>query len=108
MVKKYKKKPIPIEALQWTGNNTEEVREFTGESLSKNVDDYVDLIKLKFDMEKYQGISPDEMNEYFVIKTLEGNHLTAIGDYIIKGVRGEFYPCKEDIFLETYDEVSGK
>ncbi len=40
--------------------------------------------------------------------TLEGNHLTAIGDYIIKGVRGEFYPCKEDIFLETYDEVREK
>lgn len=38
-----------------------------------------------------------------VIKTLEGNHLANIGDYIIKGVAGEFYPCKPDIFEKTYE-----
>jgi len=37
------------------------------------------------------------------IHTLEGDHQAKIGDYIIKGVHGEFYPCKEDIFHETYD-----
>lgn len=41
-----------------------------------------------------------------VIKTLEGEHIANIGDYIIKGVKGEFYPCKPDIFAVTYDEVS--
>ena len=40
-----------------------------------------------------------------VIKTLEGEHLANIGDYIIRGVHGEFYPCKPDIFRETYEEV---
>ena len=38
-----------------------------------------------------------------VIKTLEGEHVASIGDYIIKGVAGEFYPCKPDIFAKTYD-----
>jgi DNA-directed RNA polymerase subunit RPC12/RpoP len=40
-----------------------------------------------------------------VIKTLEGEHLATIGDYIIRGVQGEYYPCKEDIFLQTYEKV---
>ena len=40
-----------------------------------------------------------------VIKTLEGEHLANIGDYIIRGVHGEFYPCKPDIFRETYEKV---
>lgn len=39
------------------------------------------------------------------IKTLEGDHLARAGDYIIKGVQGELYPCKPDIFLETYEPV---
>ncbi|MBC8428338.1 hypothetical protein H8D04_00500 [bacterium] len=58
MVKNYKKKPVVIEALQWTGDNPEEVREFVGDSLSKNVDDYVNLIRLKLarkKMLKYSG-----------------------------------------------------
>jgi hypothetical protein len=40
-----------------------------------------------------------------VIHTLEGNHYAGIGDWIIKGVKGEFYPCKPDIFAATYDAV---
>lgn len=40
-----------------------------------------------------------------MIHTLEGDHRATIGDYIIKGVHGEFYPCKEDIFHETYDII---
>lgn len=42
-----------------------------------------------------------------IIKTLEGEHLASIGDYIIKGVKGEFYPCKPDIFEQTYEELKG-
>lgn len=41
-----------------------------------------------------------------VIHTLEGDMETSIGDYIIKGVNGEFYPCKPDIFAKTYEEVT--
>lgn len=42
---------------------------------------------------------------YLCIPTLEGNHLADKGDFIIKGVKGEFYPCKPDIFEKTYEEV---
>lgn len=41
--------------------------------------------------------------ESLVIPTLEGDHHALVGDYIIKGVKGEFYPCKPDIFTQTYD-----
>jgi hypothetical protein len=41
-----------------------------------------------------------------IIKTLEGEHIATIGDYIIKGVKGEYYPCKEDVFLQTYEKVN--
>jgi hypothetical protein len=44
-------------------------------------------------------------NETFEIETLEGNHIVSIGDWIIQGVKGEFYPCKPDIFEMTYEAV---
>lgn len=47
----------------------------------------------------YQG--PGEL----YIKTLEGDHHASVGDYIIRGVAGEFYPCKPDIFARTYEAV---
>lgn len=47
----------------------------------------------------------DITNDGVIIYTLEGNHLARWGDWIIKGVKGEFYPCKPDIFLQTYDPV---
>jgi hypothetical protein len=46
----------------------------------------------------------DEKTNILIIKTLEGNHYANIGDWIIKGVKGEFYPCKPDIFEETYEK----
>jgi|LUMK01.1.fsa_nt_gb hypothetical protein len=96
MIKKYKKKPIPIEAIQWTGNNAEEVIEFCDDSLIYNVKDYIDMAESR-------GL-PDG-STFFIIKTLEGYMDVQVGAYIIKGVKGELYPCKEDIFLETYDEI---
>lgn len=80
MIKKYTKKPIPVEAMQWNGDNQDEVLNFIGESA------------------EIRGGS-------LYIKTLEGDMLATIGSYIIKGVNGEFYPCKEDIFEKTYAEV---
>jgi hypothetical protein len=81
MTKKYVKKPIPVEAIQWDGNNEDEVVNFIGEPA------------------EIRGGS-------LYIKTLEGDMLAPIGSYIIKGVNGEFYPCREDIFKKTYEEVS--
>lgn len=80
---KFKKKPVVIEAIQWKGDNTNQIRDFVGDSLTKF---------------EYSG-------NYIGIETLEGTMRADINDYIIKGVKGEFYPCKPDIFEQTYDKV---
>lgn len=77
------KKPVEVKVLQWTGDNRSEIISFCGE-------ENLDMNKL---------INENEL----VIKTLEGNHFAIVSDYIICGVHGEFYPCKEDIFLATYN-----
>lgn len=48
----------------------------------------------------------DKTNPYVKIETLEGTMRANVGDYIIKGINGEFYPCKPDIFMKTYEEVT--
>lgn len=48
----------------------------------------------------------DKDNPYIKIETLKGTMKASVGDYIIKGVNGEFYPCKPDIFAKTYEEVT--
>jgi hypothetical protein len=78
---KFRKKPVVIEAIQWTGDNYDEVGDFLGLYATAQVDDD------------------------FIIPTLEGEMRAAPGDWIIKGVKGEFYPCKPDIFEETYERV---
>lgn len=78
---KYKKKPVVIEAIRFIGSNYEEIREFIGQNT------------LCSDLS-------------IVISTLEGDMVAQKGDYIIKGVQGEFYPCKPDIFNATYEVVS--
>ena len=77
---KYRKKPVVIEAIRFIGSNYEEVREF----ISQNT------------------LCSDSS---IVIPTLEGDMVAQKGDYIIKGVQGEFYPCKPEIFKETYEKV---
>ena len=78
---KYRKKPVVIEAVQYTGDNESvaEIRSFVGEELSGNGRD-------------------------LFIETLEGVHIASPGDWIIRGVKGEFFPIKNDIFLETYEK----
>lgn len=80
---KYRKKPVTIEAMQYTGENFEEIQEFMGEEKPIFARDYVSV----------------------VIRTLEGSMKAKVGDYIIKGVKGEFYPCRKDIFEQTYEKV---
>lgn len=50
-------------------------------------------------------IDHEKVKGGLIIRTLEGEHLANIGDYIIKGVQGEFYPCKPDIFEQTYEVI---
>lgn len=91
----YKKKPIIIEAVKWDGKNHREMWNF----LTGKTDDYISSSSDNFyiDHEKVTG--------GLVIKTLEGEYPVSIGDYVIKGIKGEFYPCKPDIFELTYEEV---
>jgi len=79
---KFRKKPIVIEAIQWTGENPDAVIAFLRDQ------------SLEWDRK-----------EAFTIYTLEGNMRADKDDWIIKGVKGEFYPCKPDIFSATYEEV---
>ena len=79
----YRKKPVVVEAMQYTGDNGADVCLFVG---------YADR----------------NANNQFVISTLEGAILASPGDFIIKGVQGEFYPCKPDIFEQTYELIKGE
>lgn len=81
-VKRYRKKPVVIEAVKWTGDNIDEVRKFCPVVV------YGAIRAGRFDL---------------TIPTLEGKHNALVGDYIIRGVKGEFYPCKPDIFEQTYE-----
>ena len=90
--KKYRKKPIVIEALCWTGTNLREVIDFTGLHPSAN----------KWTWEEYEAVVA---KDGFKIFTLEGAHLVSVGDYVIRGVKGEFYACKPDIFAMTYENA---
>lgn len=83
----YRKKPVEIQALQWTGDNIEEMMTFVSDdSLFFSMDD-------------------DDKIEDLYITTLEGDMKANVGDYIIKGLKGEFYPCSEEIFVMSYDKV---
>lgn len=77
---KFRKKPVVIEARQWTGANAVYLLDW---------------------------IKPDARQEgaTLVIPTLEGDHEASLGDWIIQGVAGEFYPCKPEIFAATYEAV---
>lgn len=93
-MKKYRKKPVIIEAIQFNGYNPEEVRSFVGD---KNC-------SIEYYNAAYQaGVSGIRVS--ILIHTLEGDMKVSPDDYIIKGVQGEFYPCKPDIFESTYEEV---
>ncbi|WP_339182868.1 hypothetical protein [Paenibacillus sp. FSL R5-0701] len=74
---KFRKRPVVIEAIQWTGENLDEVAD------------------MDLNYEIRDGM--------ILIPTLEGTMVADHGDWIIKGVNGEFYPCKPDIFEKTYD-----
>lgn len=79
---RFRKKPVVVEAVQWTGDNFREVEDFAKLSVA-------------------QVSSADPLK----VHTREGSLHADVGDWIIKGVQGEFYPCKPDIFAATYEPV---
>jgi len=82
---KYRKKPVIIEAIQYMGNNKKDIFDFTNK-------------------DKINTVSNTYRNQ-LTIFTLEGNHQVNVGDWVIKGIKGEFYPCKPDIFEMTYEYI---
>lgn len=91
---KYVKKPIPIEAWRLTYENVEAgIPDFIKEEMDKAPNSRI-----------YMYVLCDTKEAYADIKTLEGTMRCNHGDYILKGIHGEFYPCKPDIFEESYEE----
>ena len=82
IAQKFRKKPVVIEAVQWIDGNGFILADWCGGRLEK-------------------AENPDDAK--IVIQTLEGAITASHGDYIIRGVKGEFYPCKPDIFAGTYE-----
>jgi hypothetical protein len=82
---KYRKKPVVIEAMRF-GDNLGEIERFVGNN---------------------GRVVLGDSGTWFEIDTLEGVMRADLGDWIIKGVSGEFYPCKPDIFEKTYEKVEG-
>lgn len=84
MIRTFVKKPVEVQAIQWTGKNYAEIQKFVGKDGCY--------------------FNKDRPGAKLAIATLEGDHRAEIGDWIIRGVKGEFYPCKPDIFEKTYTE----
>ena len=87
----YVKRPLQVEAIQYTGLNGDEVIAF-GEG----------------DIREGETLLPTEENPmgcFCYVATREGISIGIVGDYFIKGIKGEFYPCGEEIFNETYEQV---
>jgi hypothetical protein len=78
---KYRKRPVVIEAVQFTTSSIDEVERFVGGDMGRDGDGNT------------------------VIATLEGAMICSLDDWIIRGIQGEFYPCKPDIFEATYELV---
>jgi hypothetical protein len=77
---RYRKKPVEIDAVRWTGDNCDEIEGWSGGEVRCD-------------------------GAVVVVRTLEGELRGNVGDWIIRGVAGEFYPCKDEIFLATYEAV---
>lgn len=93
----YRKKPVVIEAVQWDGMNLGEIKEFAGDSVESEIHDEF--------YNRGEGIPSVPPWIELTIHTLEGDMSASEDDYIIKGIAGEFYPCKPDIFEQTYEGV---
>lgn len=95
---RWRKKPVEVEARQYCDCHPEAITEWSGARFIEITTDERD---------------PDDPNEYvketvLVIRTLEGDMIVSPGDWVIRGVQGEFYPCKPDIFEATYEPVRSR
>ena len=93
---KYIKKAVVIDAIQMKANNFDRICDFMGCTPEQVLNPMSDIDEFGDSRDPYLGV---------IIETLEGKMQANIGDMIIKGVKGEFYPCKPDIFKATYDKA---
>lgn len=83
---KYRNKPVEVEAIQWLGD-----KDAAATFMGIEIDD---------------TFASEDRNNKLIIPTLEGDMSCDHGDYIIKGIQNEFYPCKPDIFEQTYEPIN--
>lgn len=88
---KFRKKPIIVEAIQWNGRTVGDAYKFCAEN---NLPQF--------------NVGSIDGKAGLIIPTLEGNMVASRGDWIIKGVNGEYYPCKPDIFEKTYEDAEDR
>ena len=98
--RKYITKPVEIEAIQYNGHNIEAVKKFVDSSFVEKTE----TIEMPT---PYKSVHDVNLIPYTVycIRTLEGDMEISKDDYIIKGLKGEFYPCKPDVFEEKYELI---
>lgn len=105
----YRKKPVEIEARQFPTNGTASEAHAIYQWIESNTAygsfEPMAVIEGRMAWPK-DGVSIDPRDGRMIIATLEGGHWVDPGDWIIKGIQGEFYPCKPDIFEATYEKVS--
>jgi len=111
MAQQFRKKPVVIEAVQWfkNGDHPEDNTVFIeSEGSSPFLSEGKVVRYYRHPEISGETICPNCDNlyhEHGFIDTLEGGHIVCVGDWIIKGIKGEFYPCKPDIFEATYELV---
>ena len=96
MIQKYRKKPVVIEAIQWNGSNELELKRFAGDSIR------IDIVRESESLNEGRLIY--KQTDVYVM-TLEGETTLSKGSYLVKGINGEYYPCKPDIFDKTYEQI---
>lgn len=99
MIKEFKTKPVQIEAAELTPNTAADIWGWMDSNNWKGFD-------ITSEIQPDYGWYIDPETGLFYIRTLEGDMKVSLGDFVIKGLRGEFYPCKPDVFHAKYEEVS--
>lgn len=104
----YRKKPVIIEAIQVPTDGTPAETHAIYQWIEKNTRGSFEPLAVIEGREPWppSGVTIDPRDGRMIIATLEGGHWVNPGDYVIRGVQGEFYPCKPDIFTATYEKLA--
>jgi hypothetical protein len=100
----YRKKPVEVEAIQFDG--VEQVDDFSTPMFEGSFDDVPDWLADAMAKRESEPGAVFAFGDGLTVVTLEGAHRASPGDWIIRGVNGELYPCKPNIFAKTYDAVA--